>query len=258
MSTFTQMRWSSNNISTKIANFIKVPHSDILNKGLYFEPVRAILSGHQIAYKLTSGNETVIFYKKSNLNVFGKIEDSPSDKSTRDMKHFFLPLSNKNDFIVYQKQYALQYSYDVAFRFVGIDYELYEVVYKGIWGREISIRKFTNGDIILDLDFSAYSSVGIPLYNNYIPIAFVTDEYLKVLIYNLIDKQILEVAEYSLDFLEKEIFNYLNTINKYSSGHKASIYRIYEKETINKLLTRYKTAYRIKRPDISEEASNSC
>ena len=71
------MRWSSNNISTKIANFIKVPHSDILNKGIDFEPVRAILSGHQIAYKLTSGNETVIFYKKSNLNVFGKIEDTP-------------------------------------------------------------------------------------------------------------------------------------------------------------------------------------
>ena len=167
------------------------------------------------------------------------------------MKYFFLTLSNKEDFIVYQKQYALQYSYDVAFRFVGIDYELYEVVYKGMWERGISIRKFTNGDIILDLDFSAYSSVGIPLYNNYIPIAFVTDEYLKVLIYNLIDKQILEVAEYSLDFLEKEIFKYLNSITKYSSGHKASTYRIYEKETINRLLTRYKTAYRIKRPDIS-------
>ena len=249
------MRLSSNNIFTKIANFIKVPHSDILNKGLYFEPVRAILSGHQIAYKLTSGNETVIFYKKSNLNVFGKIEDTHSDKSTRDMKHFFLPLSNKKDFIVYQKNYVLQYSYNIAFRFVGIDYELYEVVYKGTWERGISIRKFTNGDIILDLDFSAYSSVGIPLYNNYIPIAFVTDEYLKVLIYNLIDKQILEVAEYSLDFLEKEIFKYLNSITKYSSGHKASTYRIYEKETINKLLARYKTAYRIKRPNTSREAN---
>jgi hypothetical protein len=249
------MKWSSNNISAKIANFIKVPHSDILNKELYFEPMRAILSGHQIAYKLTSGDETVIFYKKSNLNVFGKIEDMHSDKSTGDIKHFVLPLSNKKDFTVYQKNYVLQYSYNVAFRFVGIDYELYEVVYKGPWERGISIHKFTNGDIILDLDFSAYSSVGIPLYNNYIPIAFVTDEYLKVLIYNLIDKQILEVAEYSLDFLEQEIFKYLNSVTKYSSGHKASTYRIYEKETINKLLTGYKTAYRIKRPDISGGAN---
>jgi len=247
------MRWSSKNISTKIANFIKVPHSDVLNKGIDFEPVQAIFSGSQVAYKLRSGNETIIFYKKSSLNAFGKIEDIPSDKSTRDMKYFFLTLSNKEDFIVYQKQYALQYSYDVAFRFVGIDYELYEVVYKGMWERGISIRKFTNGDIILDLDFSAYSSVGIPLYNNYIPIAFVTDEYLKVLIYNLIDKQILEVAEYSLDFLEEEIFKYLSHITRYESGYRSSIYRSYNKEAIKKLLARYKMSYRIKRPDVSRK-----
>jgi len=90
------------------------------------------------------------FTKKSNLNVFVRIEDMPSDKSIRDMKHFLLPLSSKKDFIVYQKQYVSQYSYDVAFRFMGIDYELYEVVHKGMWERRIYVRNFTNGDIIAD------------------------------------------------------------------------------------------------------------
>jgi hypothetical protein len=242
------MKWSSKNISTRIAKFLKMPHSDAIKKELYFEPLQSFLSGRQIAYKLRSNNETVLFYKKANLNAFGRIENIPQDKSSDTMKHFLLPISHKNDFAMYRKQYVLQHPSTVDLRFVGIDHELYEVVYKKMWGHEVSIRKFTNGDTILDLDFPGYVGIGIPLYNSYIPIAYVNDTHLKVLVYNIIDKQLLEIAEYSLNFLEDEIFKYLDTIKGHKSGYDASIYRTHERESINKLLIRYKTAYSIKRP----------
>jgi len=242
------MKWSNKNIFNRIAKFIKVPHSDAIKKELYFEPLQSFLSGRQIAYKLRSNNETVVFYKKANLNAFGRIENIPQDKSSDTMKHFLLPISHKNDLAMYRKQYALQHPSTVDFRFVGIDHELYEVVYKKMWGHEISIRKFTNGGTILDLDFPGDIGVGIPLYNSYIPIACVNDTHLKVLVYNIIDKQLLEIADYSLDFLEDEIFKYLDTITRHKSGYDASVYRTHEREAINKLLIRHKTAYSVKRP----------
>ncbi len=247
------MKWLNKNIFTRIAKFIKVPHSDAIKKELHFEPLQSFLSGRQIAYKLRSDNETVVFYKKANLNAFGRIENMPQDKSSDTMKHFLLPISYKNDLAIYRKQYALQHTYTVDFRFVGIDHELYEVVYKKMWRHEISIRKFTNGETILDLDFPGYTGVGIPLYNSYIPIAYVNDTYLKVLVYNIIDKQLLEIAEYSLDFLVDEIFRYLDTITKHKSGYDASIYRTHEREAISTLLIKHKTAYSVKRPISGEK-----
>jgi hypothetical protein len=242
------MKWSSKNIFTRIAKFIKIPHWDAIKKEIYFEPLQSFTSGLQIVYKLRSNNETIVFYKKANLNAFGRIENIPQDKSSDTMKHFLLPISHKNDLAMYRKQYVLQHPSNIDFRFVGIDHELYEVVYKKIWGHEISIRKFTNGETVLDLDFPCYVGVGIPLYNSYIPIAYVNDIYLKVLLCNIMDKQLLEIAEYSLDFLLGEIFKYLDTITKHKSGYDASIYRTHEREAINKLLIKYKTAYSVKRP----------
>lgn len=249
------MKWLGNKVSTRIAKFIKVPHLNIVSKGLYFDTIQPLLSGRQNAYKLQRDVEAVIFYKRGNLNVFGKLENMAKDKTTGDIKHFLLPISHKNDFVLYHKQYYLQHPFTVAFRFVGSDYELYEVIYKDRLRRGIAIRKFTNGDNILDLGDSGYMDVGIPLYNSYIPIALVTETYLKVLIYNLINKQVLEVAEYSLDFLESEIFKYIDSIKEYKNGHEASVYISENRETINKLLARYKMSYRIRRPNSSGKNS---
>jgi hypothetical protein len=237
-----QMKWLNKNTLIKIAKFIKVPSSDVINKRLYFEPIQSFISGRQTIYKLQSKNNTVIFYRKNNLNVFGKVKSAPQDV-------FVLPLSHKGDIIIYERRYDLRPLSTAAFRFVGVDHELYEVIYEDIRNRRITIRRFTNGDIVLDLDFQGQVEVAIPLYNNYVPIALVTDKCLKVFIYNLIDRQLLEIAEYSLDFLGEEMFKYLDSIKGYRSGHETSIYRLQEEEAINQLLAKYKMSYRVKRPD---------
>ncbi len=249
------MKWPYSKISTKVTKLIKIPHLNVINKSLYLDYIQPLLSGHRIAYKLQRNDEAVIFYKRGNLNVFGKLANMSKDRTTKDINHFLLPLSHKNNFAIYHKRYVSQYPFTVSFRFVGSDYELYEVIYKDRLRRSVTIRKFTNGDIILNLDPSGYIDVGIPLYNSYIPIAFVTDKYLKVLVYNLIDKQLLEVAEYTLDFLESEIFKYLDSIKEYKSGHKASVYISENRGAINKLLARYKMSYRIRRPNSSGKHS---
>jgi hypothetical protein len=202
-------------IPTKVAKYLKVPQHDFINYRsdlLLLRAFKSIISGRQIAYKIVSNYKTLIFYKKANLTKFYNIKNVINEWSEESV---VLPLSDKNDFMHYKRanNYSIESNFSGRyFRFLDINNELYEVViYYRDDGDVLSVVNFTRGEFVLTKKVKGFLIASVPIYNNYMPIGIIKNNKVEVYLFDVLNRKISTIAQYSITFLEKELYKFLLT-----------------------------------------------
>ena len=202
-------------IPTKVAKYIKVPQHDFMNYRsdlLLLRAFKSIIIGRQIAYRMYNFKRTLLFYKKANLTVFYNIQNVTHEWLA---KSVVLPLSDKNDFMHYKRanNYSIEPDFSVRyFRFLDINNELYEVViYYRDDGYVLTVINFTSGEFILSKKVKGFLIASIPIYNNFMPIGIIKNNKVEVYLFDISNRKILKITQYSITFLEKELYKFLLT-----------------------------------------------
>jgi hypothetical protein len=202
-------------IPTKVTKYLKVPQHDFINYKsdlLLLRAFKSIIIGHQIAYRIYSFKRTLIFYKKANLTKFYNIKNVIHEWSAESV---VLPLSNKNDFMHYKRanNYSIEPDFSGRyFRFLDINNELYEVVIYYRDGSDVlSVVNFTRGEFILSKKVKGFLIASIPIYNNFIPIGIIKNNKIELYLFDISNRKISKVTQYSITFLEKELYKFLLT-----------------------------------------------
>jgi len=225
-------------IPTKVAKYLKVPQHDFLNYRsdlLLLRTFKSIIIGRQTAYRIYSLQRTLIFYKKANLTKFYNIKNVIHEWSAESV---LLPLSDKNDFMHYKRanNYSIETDFSGRyFRFLDINNELYEVViyYRGD-GDVLSVVNFTTGEFILSKKVKGFLIASIPIYNNFMPIGIIKNNKVEVYLFDISNRKISKITQYSITFLEKELYRFLLTqcdsskkrINELITYSRSSSYRL--------------------------------
>jgi len=192
-----------------------VPQHDFINYKsdlLLLRAFKSTIIGRQIAYRIYSFKRTLIFYKKGNLTKFYNIKNVIHEWAAESV---VLPLSDKNDFMHYKR--ANNYSIETDFsgrylRFLDINNELYEVViYYRDDGDILSVVNFTRGELILSKKVKGFLIASIPIYNNFMPIGIIKNNKVEVYLFDIANRKISKVTQYSITFLEKELYKFLLT-----------------------------------------------
>jgi hypothetical protein len=200
-------------IPIKIAKYFKIPQHDAMKYRSDLHSLKSIISGRQIAYKVASNYKTLVFYKKANLTVFYDIENVTYEWLA---KSVVLPLSDKNDFVCYKRSSNViiepNFSGDY-FRFLGINNELYEVVtrYQDD-GEVLTLVNFVSGELILVKKVKGFLIASVPIYNNYIPIGIIKNKRIEVYLFDINNRKLSKILQYSMNFLEKELYKFLITV----------------------------------------------
>jgi len=120
-------------------------------------------------------------------------------------------------------------STDHRLRFLGVDNELYTAYHLN---NEFKIVKISNGTTIYELSGFNKIGVGLPLYNNFIPIVALMDNTFIIMIYDITSKTSYKIANYSIEFLEKQLADYINKLIgrdvSNSIKHYGEFYKILE------------------------------
>jgi len=210
-------------IPTKVAKYLKVPQHDFINHRsdlLLLRAFKSIIIGRQIAYRIYSFKRTLIFYKKANLTKFYDIKNAIHEWSEESV---VLPLSNKNDFMHYKRanNYSIEPDFSGRyFRFLDINNELHEVViYYRDDGDVLSVVNFTRGELILSKKVKGFLIASIPIYNNFMPIGIIRNNKVEVYLFDISNRKISKITQYSITFLEKELYKFLLT--QFDSSGKA-------------------------------------
>ncbi len=221
-------------IPIKVARYLKVPQSDVMNQQSDLRSFKSIISGRQIAYKIISNYRTLLFYKKANLTTFYNIENTAYEWSA---KSVVLPLSDKNDFMHYKRanNYSIEPDFSgIYFRFLDTNNELYEVIIR--YRRDdcvLTVVSFTSGEFILNKKVKGFLMASVPVYNNYMPIVVVRDSRVEVYVFDIFNRKLSKVAQYSMSFLRKELYRFLITLVDM------------DKEELKELIAQSKNSYRL-------------
>jgi hypothetical protein len=218
-------------IPVKVARYFKVPHHDSINSGsdlLRLRSFKSIIVGRQIAYKIHSLQRTLLFYKKANLTKFYSTKSVTHEWSAESV---MLPLSHKNDFILYKRasNYTVEpvldsESIETYFRFLDISNELYEVIIRhrydksGHSERVLSVVNFTKGETLLAKKVKGFLIASIPIYNNYMPTVTIKNNQIEVHLFDVHKRKLSKLAYYPISSLEKELYKFL--LARYDSSRK--------------------------------------
>jgi hypothetical protein len=202
-------------IPTKVAKYLKVPQHDFINYRsdlLLLRAFKSIIIGRQIAYRIYSFKRTLIFYKKANLTKFYNIKNVIHEWLEESV---VLPLSDKNDFMHYKRSNNYRIEPDFSgryFRFLDINNELYEVIiYYRNNGDVLSVVNFTRGEFILSKKVKGFLIASIPIYNNFMPIGIIKNNKIELYLFDISNRKISKIVQYSITFLEKELYKFLLT-----------------------------------------------
>jgi hypothetical protein len=120
-------------------------------------------------------------------------------------------------------------STDHSLTFAGVDNKLY-IAYH--FNNDFRIVRILDGATVYELPGFKEIGVGLPLYNNFIPIVALTDNTLIVMLYDIKNNSSHKIANYSIQFLEKQLVDYINKLisRDISSSiiHYRESYRILE------------------------------
>ncbi len=221
-------------IHVKVAKHLKVPQHDVINYRSDLKSFKSIISGRQIAYKIISNYKTLLFYNKANLTTFYNIENVIHEWSA---KSVVLPLSDKNDFIHYKRadNYSIAPNFSGRyFRFLDMNNELYEVViYYRDDGDVLSVVNFTRGEFVLSKKVKGFLIASIPIYNNFMPIGIIKNNKVEIYLFDIYNRKLSKVTQYSVSFLEKELYRFLITLGDV------------DREEIKELIAQGRGSYRL-------------
>jgi len=203
-------------IHVKVAKHLKVPQHDFMNYRsdlLLLRAFKSIIIGRQIAYRIYSLQRTLLFYKKANLTKFYNIKNVINEWSEESV---VLPLSDKKDFMHYKRSNNYRIEPDFSgryFRFLDINNELHEVIiYYRDDGDVLSVVNFTSGQVVLSKKVKGWLIASIPIYNNYMPIAAIKDHHIEVYLFDLSNRKMSKIAQYSMSFWGEELYKFWITL----------------------------------------------
>ncbi len=218
-----------------MAKYVKVPLQNMHQKDIRFSYPKQYFFCQQSAYvfyvtqiKSRKATQSVLFLqKKKNMLLYLKFH--------RSALHALLMLGSLSK-KYYKTHYNISYlnnipdvSKDHSLTFWGADNELY-TAYRS--NNNFKIVRISDKADVYELVAFKTIGIGIPLYNNYIPLVVLANDTFIVMIYDIINKKRYEIARYSIDFLENKINDYIKKLTgrdiSKSIRHYREFYEILE------------------------------
>jgi len=220
----------------RVAKYVKMPSDSINQKYIRFswpeqhffrQQVAYVFHVKQIRTEFQSRKLmplTLLLQKKENILLYLKFHDSAL--------HALLTLGslpNKN----YKTHYTISYlnnlpdvSPDHSLTFLGADNELYTAYHLN---NSFEIVRISDTAKVYELMTFKMIGIGLPLYNNYIPYVAFTNNTFYVSVYDIINKIRYNVAEYSIELLDKYLADYIKKLTGRDISERIKYYRSYYK-----------------------------
>ncbi len=206
-------------LGVRVAKYVKAPTDNIHQKNIRFSYPEQHFFRQQFAYvfhveQIRAGTQsakitplTLLLQKKENMLLYLKFRDSAL--------HALLTL-----YSLPQEHYKIHYkasslnnlpdlSTDHRLRFLGVDNELYTAYHLN---NDFRIVRISDGATVYELSGFNEIGVGLPLYNNFIPIVTLMNNTFIIMIYDIASQTIHKIANYSIEFLEKQLADYINKL----------------------------------------------
>ena len=221
-------------LRVRVAKYVKVPIDNIHPKETRFSYPKQHFFHQQAAYvfyinqvKSTNNTESaLLLQKKNNILLYIKFHDSA-------LKALLTLVSSPQKY--YKKNYKLssiisdsnKVFTNYRLTFLGVDNKLYIAYYTNNNLFKIFRISKSSYDVHDIIEFETIEKVGagLPLYNNYIPLVAVIKDTFIVMIYDIINKKRYEIAKYSIEFLEKQLADYINKLTGLDISKNIRLYR---------------------------------
>ena len=215
-------------LRVQVAKYVKVPMDNIHQKNILFSYPEQHFFRQQVAYVFDLNEiqsrktiqSSLLLQKKQNMLSYLKFR--------RTALYALLTLGS-----LYQKDHKIHnnisflnnlpdVSQDYSLTFWGADNELYASYHLK---NNFNIVRILDKAYIYELLAVKAIGVGLPLYNNYIPLVALANDTFIVMIYDIINKTRYEIANYSIDFLEKQFSNYIKKLTGRDISDRIGYYR---------------------------------
>ena len=202
-------------LKVQVASYVKMPSDSIHQKNIRFSYPEQYFFHQQVAYvfdiskiqSIENTQSSLLVQKKHNMLVYLKFRSSALNA--------LLLLGSLS-----QEYYKMHYnisslnnlpdlSTDHRLRFLGVDNELYSAYHLN---NEFKIVRISDGATIYELSGFNKIGIGLPLYNNFIPIVALMENTFIIMIYDITNKNSYKIAKYSIEFLEKQLADYINKL----------------------------------------------
>jgi len=215
-------------LKVRFAKYVKVPMDNIHQKGIVFSYPEQYLFRQQAAYvfdltqiKSRGGKQSALLLQKNeNMLLYLKFR--------RSVLHALLMLGSLPK-EYYKTHYNISYlnnipdvSQDHSLTFWGADNELY-TAYRS--NNNFKIVRISDKADVYELVAFKTIGIGLPLYNNYIPLVVLANDTFIVMIYDITNKKRYEIANYSIDSLEKKINDYIKKLTGRDISNNIIYYR---------------------------------
>jgi len=215
-------------LGVRVGKYVKIPADSIHQKNIRFSYPEQYFFRQQAAYvfdltqiKSRKDTQSALFLQKDkNMLLYLKLR--------RSALHALLMLGSLPK-KYYKSHYNISYlnnipdvSQDHSLTFWGADNELY-TAYRS--KNNFNIVRISDKSYAYELLAVKTIGVGLPLYNNYIPLVVLANDTFIVMIYDIINKKRYEIAKYSIDFLEKQLADYINKLTGRDISKDIRLYR---------------------------------
>jgi hypothetical protein len=202
-------------LTVRVAKYVKVPLDSIHQKNIRFSYPEQYFFHQRVAYVFDvneiqskeSTQSSLLLQKKQNMLLYLKFHVSALNAL------LILGSLSQEHYKMHYKVSSLNNMPDLStkhrLRFLGIDNELYTAYHLN---NEFRIVRISDGATVYELSGFKEIGFGLPLYNNFIPIVTLIDNSFIITIYDITSKTSYKIANYSIEFLEKQLADYINKL----------------------------------------------
>jgi len=208
-------------LSVRVAKHVKVPLHNIHQKDILFSYPEQHFFRQQVAYVFyvnqNQSSETtesaLLLQKKGNMLLYLKFHSSALRALLMlgSWPHNISSLNNQPDVSVAD-----------SLTFLGADNELYTAYYLN---NNLKIARISDGANVYELIALKTIGIGLPLYNNYIPLVVLANDTFIIILYDIVNKTRYEIANYDIEFLEKQLNDYINKLTGRNINNNIRYYR---------------------------------
>jgi len=202
-------------LKVQVARYVKVPSDSIHQKNIRFSYPEQYFFHQQVSYvfdiskiqSIENTQSSLLVQKKHNMLLYLKFRSSALNAL------LILGSLSQEHYKMHYKVSSLNNIPDLStkhrLRFLGIDNELYTAYHLN---NDFRIVRISDGATVYELSGFKEIGFGLPLYNNFIPIVTLIDNSFIITIYDITSKTSYKIANYSIEFLEKQLADYINKL----------------------------------------------
>jgi hypothetical protein len=202
-------------LKVQVARYVKMPSDIVRQKNIRFSYPEQYFFHKQVAYvfdiskiqSIENTQSSLLVQKKHNMLVYLKFRSSALNAllllGSLPQEYY------KTHYNVSSLNNLPDLSTDHRLRFLGVDNELYTAYHLN---NEFKIVRISDDATIYELSGFNEIGIGLPLYNNFIPIVVLMENTFIIMIYDITNKNSYKIAKYSIEFLEKQLADYINKL----------------------------------------------